>query len=138
MKTNLQPASSSEVSRRQFLKSSTTLAVAAPFLASRALGAQGAMLRVGLIGCGGRGTGAAAQALQADSKTVLVAMSDAFKDRLQNGLEELKKQKDIAPRVNVSEEKCFIGFDASKQVIASGVDRKSLFPALHRLSEEAL
>jgi predicted dehydrogenase len=79
-------------------------------------------LRIGLIGCGGRGTGAAAQALAADKNTKLVAMGDAFKDRIQGSLEELRKQQEIASRVDVPAERCFVGFDAYKQVIESGVD----------------
>ncbi len=114
-----------DVNRRQFLKASGSVALSAPFLAQGAL-AQSAgsaqTLRVGLIGCGGRGTGAAAQALTADKNSKLVAMGDAFKDRLQGSLEELKKQKEIAERIDVTEERRFVGFDAYKKVIASGVD----------------
>ena len=127
MKPKSQPGGGSELTRRRFLSSSTTAALAAPLLASRVLAADtatgpNAKLRVGLIGCGGRGSGAAAQALQANANATLVAMGDAFKDRLQSSLEEIKKQKDIANRVNVPEERCFTGFDAYQQVIASGVD----------------
>jgi len=129
MKHNPPLAGSCELSRRQFLKSSTVTALAGPILASAAFGQNQPaparaveILRVGLIGCGGRGTGAAAQALTADAHTKLVAMGDAFKDRLQGSLEELKKQKEIADRVDVPAEKCFVGFDAYEQVIASGVD----------------
>jgi len=127
MKPKSQPGGGSELTRRRFLSSSTTAALAAPLLASRVLAADtatgpNAKLRVGLIGCGGRGSGAAAQALQANANATLVAMGDAFKDRLQSSLEEIKKQQDIANRVNVPEERCFTGFDAYQQVIASGVD----------------
>ncbi len=120
-------ASGDRLSRRQFLKSSTTAALATPLIASQAFSADApvapdAILRVGLVGCGGRGTGAAAQALTADPKTRLVAMGDAFKDRLQTSLEELRKQKEIADRVEVPDERRFIGFDAYQKVIASGVD----------------
>ncbi|MBI5385099.1 MAG: Gfo/Idh/MocA family oxidoreductase [Verrucomicrobia bacterium] len=116
-----------ELSRRQFLKTSTVAAVAGPFVAGHAFAqdraaASGGTLRVGLIGCGGRGTGAAAQALTADPHAKLVALGDAFQDRLQNSLETLRKQKDIADRIDVPAERCFVGFDAYQQVIASGVD----------------
>src|SRR6185503_378023 len=114
----------SELSRRQFLKSSTAAAIAGPLVASHAFAQErtispGDTLRVGLIGCGGRGTGAAAQALAADSNVKLVALGDAFKDRLQGSLETLKKQENIAKKLDVPESRCFVGFDAYKQVIAS-------------------
>jgi predicted dehydrogenase len=125
MKTN--PCDPSELTRRQFLKSSAAAAVAGPLVAGRAFGQErtvspGETLRVGLIGCGGRGTGAAAQALAADSNVKLVALGDAFKDRLQGSLETLKKQEEIAKKIEVPEERRFVGFDAYQQVIGSGVD----------------
>ncbi len=124
---NANPSDPSELSRRQFLKASTAVALAGPVVASNAFAQERAIspgdtLRVGLIGCGGRGTGAAAQALAADSNVKLVAVGDAFKDRLQGSLETLKKQVDITQKIDVPEERCFVGFDAYKQVIASGVD----------------
>ena len=113
-----------ELSRRQFLKSSGAAAVAAPLIAKSAFGQErgvspGETLRIGLIGCGGRGTGAAAQALAADSNVKLVALGDAFKDRLQGSLETLKKQENVVSKIDVPEERSFVGFDAYKQVIAS-------------------
>ena len=127
MKTNTESRDLSELSRRQFLKSSTAAAISGPLAASSVFAQErgvsaGETLRVGLIGCGGRGTGAAAQALAADSNVKLVALGDAFKDRLQGSLETLKKQEDVAKKIDVPEERCFVGFDAYKQVIASGVD----------------
>jgi predicted dehydrogenase len=77
-------------------------------------------LKVGLIGCGGRGTGAAAQALRADRNTTLWAMGDAFHDRLDGSLNSLRRG-DLAARVDVPAERRFVGFDAYRQVIASGV-----------------
>jgi len=77
-------------------------------------------LKVGLIGCGGRGTGAAAQALQAGDDVVLTAMGDVFEDRLEGSLKELVKIG--GERVQISDAQKFIGFDAYKKVIASGVD----------------
>lgn len=121
MKTNM--ATSPEISRRDFLKSSSAAALAAPLLTTRAVGADpGPVLRIGLVGCGGRGTGAAAQALTADSNTKLVAMADAFADRLQLSLEQLRAQKAVASRLAVTPENCFVGFDGYKKVIESGVD----------------
>lgn len=74
-------------------------------------------LRVGLIGCGGRGTGAAANALRADPNVKLVAMGDAFSDMLENSLNSLKSQGDLAGKIDVPEDRRFTGFDAYKKVI---------------------
>ena len=110
-------------SRRDFLKTSTI--VGGSLAANLALGAGvhaagSDTLKVGLVGCGGRGTGAANQALAADKNIKLTAMGDAFSDRLQSSLANLKK---VAPdKVAVTDENCFVGFDAYKQVLASGVD----------------
>ncbi len=79
-------------------------------------------IRIGLVGCGGRGTGAAANALTAESGAVLVAVGDAFEDRASKSLINLKKNAALADRVRVTPETTFVGFDAYKQVIASGVD----------------
>ncbi|HCA38143.1 MAG TPA: oxidoreductase, partial [Phycisphaerales bacterium] len=77
-------------------------------------------IRVGLIGCGGRGSGAAGQALKADPGVVLYAMGDAFQDRLESSRTHLSGT--YGDRVDVPKERQFIGFDAYKQVMDSGVD----------------
>jgi predicted dehydrogenase len=84
--------------------------------------AGGDTLRVGLIGCGGRGTGAASQALAADKNVKLVAMADAFRDRLERSLATLRKDEAIAGKIDVPEDRCFVGFDAYEKLIGSGVD----------------
>jgi predicted dehydrogenase len=108
-------------SRRDFLKAS---AVAGAVAAAGNVHAAGSddTLKIGLVGCGGRGTGAASQALRADSRVKLVALADAFRDRLDESLATLKKDAKIADKVAVSPETCFVGFDACKQLIDSGVD----------------
>jgi predicted dehydrogenase len=73
-------------------------------------------LRVGLVGCGGRGTGAADQALSADPGAKLVAMCDVFGDILEESHNTLKGLK-VAERVDVPPERRFVGFDGFKQVI---------------------
>jgi predicted dehydrogenase len=78
-------------------------------------------LKVGLIGCGNRGTGAAEQALTADKNVKLVAMGDMFKDKLDKSLANLQKGV-VAKKVDVKPDMCFTGFDAYKKVIDSGVD----------------
>ncbi len=79
-------------------------------------------LRVGLIGCGGRGTGAATQALTADSRVKLTAMADAFDDRLQMSLKILERMEEFSSKVDVPPERQFVGFDAYNQLMASDVD----------------
>jgi predicted dehydrogenase len=107
-------------SRRKFLENSS-LAVAGSLAASvfpaGAHAAGNESLKVGLVGCGGRGSGAASQALKADSQVKLWAMADAFEDRLQNSLSSLQKIEDVAPKLDVPPERRFVGFDAYKEVI---------------------
>ncbi len=78
-------------------------------------------IRVGLIGCGGRGTGAAEQALRAASGVKLVAMGDLFKDRLEGSLKALSS-KGLGDAVSVAPDHQFVGFDAYEKVIASDVN----------------
>jgi predicted dehydrogenase len=75
------------------------------------------MLRVGLVGCGGRGSGAAANALRADPNVKLVAMADVFPDFLESSLSSLQGTPDIAERVDVDPDRRFVGFDGYKGVI---------------------
>ncbi|MCM4151407.1 gfo/Idh/MocA family oxidoreductase [Arenibacter sp. N53] len=77
-------------------------------------------LKIGLIGCGGRGTGAAAQALEADPNVVLYAMGDVFEDRLEEAHAALVKI--AGDKIKVEKHNKFIGFDAYLKVIESGVD----------------
>src|SRR4051812_3186389 len=102
----MSPASS----RREFL---TTAALAGTMAALPAVHAAGGdVLRVGLVGCGNRGTGAAAQALNADPNVKLVALADAFEDRLQQCLAILREDAKVSAKVDVPPERCFVGFDA--------------------------
>lgn len=111
--------------RRRFLETSAVAAGAT--LAATAAGgnyhlADSDVLKVGLIGCGGRGTGAAGQALKADPRVKLTAMGDVFADQLKSSLARLQQDPEITGKVQVAEDKCFVGFDAYKGVLASGVD----------------
>jgi predicted dehydrogenase len=116
--------------RRDFLKTTSALAAAGTLAGglsiSRSAHAAGSdLLKIGLIGCGGRGTGAAVNALSADKNCRLVAMADAFEDRLKSSLESLKKQAarmEAPDKVAVDAEHCFVGFDAGDKLIASDVD----------------
>ena len=110
-------------SRRHFIKTSATLAAAGTLAMPTAVHAAGSdVLRVGLIGCGGRGSGAAAQALQADKNVKLTVMADAFEDRLKSSLDELGKVEAVDGKIDVPRERQFVGFDAYKEVLASDVD----------------
>jgi predicted dehydrogenase len=73
-------------------------------------------IKIGLVGCGGRGTGAAEQALNADSGARLVAMADAFQDRLEESLSAIKASA-VGSRVEVPRDRQYSGFDGYRQVI---------------------
>ena len=109
-------------SRRSFLKNSgialigSTLAYHSGMSAST----KKPVLKVGLIGCGGRGTGAALQALKADPDVVLTAMGDVFEDRLNESYQHLVGE--AKDKVKVNSQNKFVGFDAYLNVIQSGVD----------------
>jgi predicted dehydrogenase len=106
----------SPITRREWLQDTTA---AAGLLAGVPLVHAGgsATLRVGLVGCGGRGTGAATQALAADPDVRLVALADAFEDRLQACLDHLKQEESIAAKVDVRPDHCYAGFDAYQRLI---------------------
>lgn len=110
-------------SRRSFLKSSTGAGVLAGGLAFPAvLSAKdddSRRLKVGLVGCGGRGSGAAANALTADSNAELWAVGDVFEGALNYSVDQL--QQSFRDRVNV-ESRRFVGLDAYTKVLDSGVD----------------
>jgi predicted dehydrogenase len=116
-------------SRREFVKSSSILAggiLTAPLFA-KANYFSGAddVIKVALIGCGGRGTGAAMQAMLSKQNVKLVAMADAFKDRLDNAykllnaddLSDLGAKGNIKDKIDVPEERKFVGFDAYQKAI---------------------
>ncbi|MCH7753260.1 MAG: Gfo/Idh/MocA family oxidoreductase [Planctomycetes bacterium] len=125
MATSNQRQETSSPTRRQFLKS-TSVAVAAGSLAgqldvARAAYAGGSdEIRVALVGCGGRGTKAAMQALSTEGPVKLVAMADAFENRLLGSLQLISQK--LAERVEVPQERQFVGFDAYQQAIDAGVD----------------
>lgn len=117
----------SGATRRDFLKSSSTLALAgvlaAPaILTSRSSAASpGETLKVGLVGCGGRGTGAAAQALKADGNVQLHAVGDVFQSAVEGSIKAVTAEVG-AEKVKVLPENRFVGLDAYRKVIDSGVD----------------
>lgn len=117
-------------SRREFMQRSTAGLVGGAVLGSlgnvRMVHAAGdEALKVGLIGCGGRGNGAAINALNADANVKLTAMGDLFDDCLQRGRRNVQQQAEgagMAQKFAVDDDHCFTGFDAYQKVIDSGVD----------------
>ncbi len=111
--------------RREFIKKSGTTLLGAS-LGLHALGHPHRFewnedtLRVGLIGCGGRGTGAASQAMHADPNVALVAMADLFQDRIDASLDALRQEN--GDKIKVDPDHQFTGFDAYKKLIDSDVD----------------
>ena len=116
--------------RRKFVKQTGLLSggvLAAPLMSNANFfsGANDA-IKIALIGCGGRGTGAALQALQSKQNVKLVAMADAFRDRLDDcykaltadDLSDSGVQGNLKSMIDVPEERKFVGFDAYKKAIA--------------------
>ncbi len=112
--------------RRDFLKTSAAV-VAAQGLSPLAGIARATpvhvanreVLRVGLVGCGGRGSGAAVNALMADPQTELVALGDTFQDHLEDALKSISANPDVGARVKVDADHRFVGFDSYKGVVDS-------------------
>jgi predicted dehydrogenase len=123
------PQSHASIDRRTFVKASAIAAT--PFLLARVGGAKtptsfrSDVIKIGLVGCGGRGTGAAANALAADPGVRLHAMGDVFADRIERSLKTLNEDPDSAQskdRIDVPKDRQFVGFDAFQKVIDSGID----------------
>ena len=123
--------SADKTTRRDFVKGGTLLAgglIAAPLL-SRANYFSGAAdtIKIALVGCGGRGTGACLQALLTKQNVKLVAMADAFRDRLDTCYKQLSADDlsewagtkgNVKNKIDVPEERKFVGFDGYKKAIA--------------------
>ena len=146
----------SNLSRRQFLQNSaaaaagtalgagcrsakpaSTTIAAATLAAAPAVHAAGSdVIKVGMIGCGGRNAGAALQALTADQGARLVAMCDIFMDRIQDKLAAIRKAR--PDQVLVDNDHSFTGFDAYKQVIAASdvvlIANAAKFHPLHMMA----
>jgi len=138
----------SSLDRRSFLGKSLAAGAASALTILKPELVRGAgkeRLRAGLVGCGGRGTGAATDLLTADPNVELVAMGDIFEDKLQASLKNLCDPKflsdespkrvadftgkplgdlveSITKRVKVDPDHCFVGFDAYRKVLASDID----------------
>ncbi len=116
-------ANQSRPSRRLFLQTAAVTTAAATLAQAPFVHAgENNMLKIGLVGCGGRGTGAASQALRADPHVKLWAVGDAFENRLNGCLRTLQNDAPIAGKLDVTAERKFTGFNAYQDVINSGVD----------------
>ena len=117
-------------SRRAFLKSNAVAAMAAALPIARSAHAAGSdSIRIGLIGCGGRGRGAAVNALNTGKDVRLTAVADLFDLPAKESIDLLKKQK--PEQVDVPSDRCFVGFDAYKKLIDSGVDVVLIAATVH-------
>jgi predicted dehydrogenase len=103
-------------SRRDLLKG--VLLAGAPIVLNGAPASKA--IKVGLVGCGGRGSGAAAQALKADDYSELTAVADVYQEQVDQCLARLKKVS--GPKVKVEPANAFVGLDAYKKLIESDVD----------------
>jgi predicted dehydrogenase len=116
------------VSRRSFLTGSAAGAAAAFQIAKPELarGQNREKLTAGIVGCGGRGTRGVAEMISGNPNVELVAMADLFEDQLERSLRRLRDSDEFTPEVKsgiqVAPENRFLGFDAYKKVIDSGVD----------------
>jgi predicted dehydrogenase len=116
-------SSDSGISRRSLIRNSTAMAVGAAAASALNFGfpsgvhaAGDGTIKVGLVGCGGRGSGAAVNAMHGDANAKIVALGDAFKDKAEASLKNLKSS-DVAKQIDVGADKIFDGLDAYKKVI---------------------
>jgi predicted dehydrogenase len=114
--------------RRDFVTSSTGAMLAAA-LPRRSFGIgrpDADPIRIGVIGCGGRGTGAARDALAASDNVSIVALGDVFPDKMAKAREQFARVGGENPRFaagyQVTEERCFVGLDAIDKVLAADID----------------
>lgn len=128
--------SSQKLTRRNFLRTSATATMALGAMASApasVFAAGSDKIRVGLIGCGSRGIGAAMNCVLSTPGVEIVALGDVFQDRVEAALKQLKdnnqgkewscsREWKHADHVKATRETCFTGFDAYQKVLASGVD----------------
>jgi predicted dehydrogenase len=117
----------SQTSRREFLKTSTAAVggvIAGPaILGTKSSAASpGDELRIGLIGCGGRGSEAAMNALRGDKNTTLHAIGDIYAEQIESKLGHMTHNEELGKRVKVEDKNRFVGLDAYQAVLDSGVD----------------
>ena len=107
------------IKRRSFLKNSSILtgSLVLPSFSFKKQKQLDKKLKISVVGCGGRGTGAAVQALRADKNVELVALCDAFEDRLERSLNAIIDELDGEMNIKVKDKNKFVGFDGYKKAI---------------------
>jgi myo-inositol 2-dehydrogenase / D-chiro-inositol 1-dehydrogenase len=109
--------SNNSLTRRDFLKTTAAASLAAAIPGNLGLHAGGTdSFRVGVIGCGGRGTGAAIDCVSSSEGVEVVALFDAFQDRVDSSLKRLQEK--IPGKIKVTPETCFTGLDGYKKLLA--------------------
>ena len=122
MKKDQTQKETAKKSRRDFVKNTALFTGASILLPNMQMNAMvnvfnDKKLKIALVGCGGRGTGAAVQALSADDNVVLVAMADAFEDRLKSSLVNISKALGETKKVKVKDKHQFVGFDGAQKAM---------------------
>lgn len=121
--------------RREFMRTAAVLGAGAMAFGARAVGAEDAApLRIGLVGCGRRGTGAVLDCVKSSPNVLVTALGDLFEAPLAEGKEKLRQQ--IKDHCRFTDATCFSGFDAYQKVLAADIDLVLLctppaFRALH-------
>jgi myo-inositol 2-dehydrogenase/D-chiro-inositol 1-dehydrogenase len=108
--------------RRDFLKHASAAALATGFPAIISAQSVTNAIKVGLVGSGGRGSGAARQALTADDYAELTAVAEVDQAPIDRLVSNLKRSEKLAPRVKLEKDRMYLGLDAYQKVIDSGVD----------------
>ena len=130
-------------SRRDFLKTTGSAAAALPFAGTMAPFAHGAgadKLKIGLVGCGGRGSGALLNALNADPGTVLWALGDAFADQVDSLANRLADEDAGVPssRIELPAQRRFSGLDCYKKVVDAENALQNLAKSTHKATLDAI
>ncbi len=113
-----------KITRRDFSKTSAAAGFAILAAKSGIAETNGETIKIGLIGCGGRGSGAVRDCLTGNDNVKIVGMADVFQDKLDKSRRDLEKNKDpkIGPKVDINDDMCFVGLDAYKKLLATDID----------------
>jgi predicted dehydrogenase len=118
------------ISRRNFIKASAAVSLAAALPGKERLFAAGSdKIRVGVIGCGEHGTSDVISCAKSAENVEITAMADVLKDRLDSSLQRIKGE--VPDKIKVTDDTCFLGFDAYKKVLAANVDMVMLLTPPH-------
>ncbi len=114
-----------ELTRRDFAKASAVAGFAVIASKDRAVAENNSeTLKVGLLGCGGRGSGAAAQILQGNENVKLIALADVFQDKVDSKRRQFENHRDdrVRLKIDIDDDHCFAGLDAYKKILKTDVD----------------